>query len=82
MRREVTEYNPAPALFALRKQPVTVRDGTVYRWRTERQPSGCPCTWMVLCASERAQGKPPLCEGPIESELTLEWPEVPEGARR
>ena len=61
--------------FRLREQPVVTLDGQVYRWRVVLQPRRCPCSWAVLCASERAQGRPPMCETEHPSELTWEWEE-------
>jgi len=66
------------AEFRLLAQPVQALDGTVYRWQTVRRPGRCPRTWAVLCASERAQRRPPLCEVWIESELTGEWAYLPD----
>ncbi|MFH1604804.1 MAG: hypothetical protein ABIH03_12945 [Pseudomonadota bacterium] len=73
---DVTTWEQAE--FRLLPQPVVTLDGTVYRWQAVRRPGRCPCTWAVLCASERAQERPPLCETWVEAELTGEWSEVPE----
>ena len=62
MRRLVSAHNPAPAQFELLDEPVTARDGTVYRWRVVQEPSGCPCTWIVLCDNEQRHYGPTLCE--------------------
>jgi len=69
------------AEFKLLDTPVVTLDGTVYRWKTVKRPGRCPCTWAVLCEAEQQHYGNVLCATHIESELTWEWADVPEGAR-